>query len=214
MQNKLDVPFIDIPGVPSPEDVTTYFDGFEPMRIESNPWPNFKHSVKANYTIAHNGNAIFIRYVVQENYLKANATTNGEIHKDSCVEFFVAFDENENYYNLEFNCLGSTKIGYGTNRSDRVLLASNLVELITSFSKIKTHTIHSKKVFAWEITLVIPLTVFCYSHINSFKGVRAFGNFYKCGDELPQPHYLVWNLIKAVEPDFHRSEFFGELEFS
>ncbi|HTN19690.1 MAG TPA: carbohydrate-binding family 9-like protein [Pelobium sp.] len=213
MRNKLAIPFLGIPGIPSPEDVATYMNRFEPILIQSNPWPNFKHFVKANYTIAHNGNAIFLKYVVQENYLQAVATTNGEIHQDSCVEFFIALDENENYYNLEFNCLGSSKIGYGASRSDRVLLASNLVELIASVSKIKTHIINSKKVFAWEIILVIPLTVFCYSPINSFKGVKAQGNFYKCGDELPQPHYLTWNFIKANGPDFHRPECFGDLEF-
>ena len=185
---------------------------FKPILIQSNPWPNFKHFVKANYTIAHNGNAIFLKYEVQENYLQANATTNGEVHQDSCVEFFITLDGNDNYCNLEFNCLGNSKIGYGSSRSDRILVDSDLVESIASVSKIKTHIINSKKAFAWEIILVIPLTVFCYSNLNSFKGVRAQGNFYKCGDDLPQPHYLAWNLIKADEPDFHRPDFFGELE--
>ena len=39
------------------------------------------------------------------------------------------------------------------------------------------------------------------------------GNFYKCGDETVQPHYYSWNPVELVDPDFHRSEFFGKLYF-
>ena len=38
-------------------------------------------------------------------------------------------------------------------------------------------------------------------------------NFYKCGDELQTPHFLSWNPIKIENPDFHRPDFFGTLEF-
>jgi len=32
-------------------------------------------------------------------------------------------------------------------------------------------------------------------------------NFYKCGDELPLPHYLSWNPIYTETPDFYRPDF-------
>jgi hypothetical protein len=38
-------------------------------------------------------------------------------------------------------------------------------------------------------------------------------NFYKCGDELPTPHFLSWNPIEWKEPSFHRPEQFGKLIF-
>ena len=40
------------------------------------------------------------------------------------------------------------------------------------------------------------------------------GNFYKCGDLTQREHYLSWNRVACAEPDFHRPEFFGELEFA
>jgi hypothetical protein len=46
------------------------------------------------------------------------------------------------------------------------------------------------------------------------KGKKCRANFYKCGDDLPEPHFLAWNMINTEEPDFHRPEFFGTLEFN
>jgi hypothetical protein len=45
----------------------------------------------------------------------------------------------------------------------------------------------------------------------SFWEIKA--NFYKCGDELQTPHFLSWNPIEIDQPDFHRPDFFGTLEF-
>jgi hypothetical protein len=45
-------------------------------------------------------------------------------------------------------------------------------------------------------------------------GVLWRANFYKCGDSTSHPHWLTWAEVKLSKPDFHRKEFFGELEFS
>jgi hypothetical protein len=37
-------------------------------------------------------------------------------------------------------------------------------------------------------------------------------NFYKCGDETPEPHFLSWNPIDLPKPNFHVPQFFGQLE--
>ena len=51
------------------------------------------------------------------------------------------------------------------------------------------------------------------SGIESFDGKEMGANFYKCGDELPTPHFLSWNPIEWAEPSFHRPEQFGKLIF-
>ncbi|TKB99204.1 carbohydrate-binding family 9-like protein [Pedobacter cryophilus] len=211
---KLQIPFIEIAGIPSSNDVALCLNQLHPIEIGHNPWPQFSNSVKANYTIAHNGNAIFLKYQIEEGYVLANATTNQNVHNDSCVEFFIAFGEDENYYNLEFNCLGWSKIGYGFNRKNRYLLPSCIVETISSFTRIEAAAVNAVKLFDWEITVVIPLSVFSFHNFNSFKSLKARGNFYKCGTKMPEPHYLTWNLVKSLEPDFHRKEDFALMEFS
>lgn len=210
---KIEVPFIDITGLPSPKDVLAFFEDLNPTNIANNPWPKYVNSVKANFNITHNGCAIFLKFTVEENFLLAKASTNGNIHEDSCVEFFLDLDDNGKYYNLEFNCLGWGKIGYGRERDGRVMLNADVVELISSSATINSTPNYSTKLFSWNIILVIPTAVFCYSDIKSLTGIKAKGNLYKCGDSIPSPHYLVWNPINSEEPDFHRPEYFGELEF-
>ncbi|WP_369804276.1 carbohydrate-binding family 9-like protein [Chitinophaga sp. MD30] len=41
------------------------------------------------------------------------------------------------------------------------------------------------------------------------------GNFHKCGDEMPTPHFLTWNHVSTHThtPDFHRKEDFEEILF-
>ena len=43
------------------------------------------------------------------------------------------------------------------------------------------------------------------------RGDVIKGNFYKCGDETPRPHFGAWSPIENPTPDFHRPEFFGDL---
>ncbi|MFA5695554.1 MAG: carbohydrate-binding family 9-like protein, partial [Proteiniphilum sp.] len=44
----------------------------------------------------------------------------------------------------------------------------------------------------------------------SRQQIRA--NFYKCGDETAEPHYISWSPIDLPAPDFHAPQFFGLLE--
>ena len=65
----------------------------------------------------------------------------------------------------------------------------------------------------WELALRIPVSTFFLHNLSGFDGLQAKGNVYKCGDNLPVPHFISWNPIKTENPDFHRSEFFGEITF-
>ena len=43
-------------------------------------------------------------------------------------------------------------------------------------------------------------------------GARMRGNFYTC-DETIHPHFGSWSPVASANPDFHRPECFGEIEF-
>ena len=50
--------------------------------------------------------------------------------------------------------------------------------------------------------------------INLPKGTKdSKANFYKCGDNMPQKHYLSWHPIEIEKPNFHRPDHFGTLYF-
>ena len=69
----------------------------------------------------------------------------------------------------------------------------------------------------WCAEYKIPY-VFIRKFAPDFKGIRQkriTGNFYKCGDNTLFPHYAVWKHIDTdvvKEPDFHRVEFFGDID--
>jgi hypothetical protein len=139
---------------------------------------------------------------------------NGEVWKDSCVEFFVSFDKREYYYNFEINPIGAIHAAYGKSRYKRdYILEDELskIEVITSYEK-KTFGL-KKGDFKWRVILIIPLSVFVFTKFENKKIKKMWGNFYKCGDELSKPHYISAFKIFTDKPDFHQPSFFKKIRF-
>ncbi|RYE34740.1 MAG: hypothetical protein EOP48_30415 [Sphingobacteriales bacterium] len=127
------------------------------------------------------------------------------------LEFFISFDNDERYYNLEFNCVGNCLAQYGRGKTNRKYIDRKLVNAIQHQTAMKVKQGGNMN---WELTLQIPKKVFMYHPSLELAEATARVNFYKCGDELQHPHFLCWNRIEAKEPDFHLSEFFKEVSFS
>jgi hypothetical protein len=196
------------------EKVSTLLDALPKNRIAQQPWPEFTSDIQANFTIAHSNDFLMLKYEVHEDTIKLAATElNGAVHKDNCVEFFVSFGADKSYYNIEVNCVGVCLIAYGKGRSNRGFLPKELVKRIKTHAVIKTAAENSRRKYVWEITLMIPIVVFAFSNLKTLSQQTGFGNFFKCGDDLPQPHFYSWNEIEAESPDFHLPEFFGSLAF-
>lgn len=116
------------------------------------------------------------------------------------------------YYNIEFNLLGTCMAGYGAGRENRKSLSKAIIEEIKTYSQIKNKHIDQAE-YHWQLTLIIPISFFFQHTLNALKGITAKANFFKCGDELPEPHFLAWNPIKYDKPEFHLPAFFGEVHF-
>jgi len=164
---------------------------------------------EVSFSIAHCNRYVLLKFFIEEKEIRANVTKiNGAVWEDSCVEFFVSFDES-GYYNFEFNCIGTVLGAFRKNRNDRIHLPEDILK------KIETHTKLNKRndFFYWEMLIVIPIELFFYHALQSLSGVECRGNFYKCGDGLSQPHYLAWAKIEADKPNFHLPQFFGNIKF-
>ncbi|WP_432714928.1 carbohydrate-binding family 9-like protein [Pedobacter sp.] len=187
-----------------------FFTELPKHSISNLSWPEFNTACKASFSICHSNDAVLIQYHIQDDFFKSeDRAINDPVHKDNCVEFFIQFPEDSNYYNIEFNCLGIGKMAYGASRTHRMLLPKQTIGEIATWKKLY----FSNEQFNWQIALRIPIEVFCYSDINALKGLTCKGNFYKCGDDLPAPHFLSWTKVNTQEPDFHMPEFFGEFTF-
>lgn len=177
-------------------------------------WKDFSYMPNVNFRIGHTGDEIWLKYYVKEKHIRARETrTNGDVYKDSCVEFFISPGE-KNYYNFEFSCIGTIHLGYGPGRGNRKFVDPKIIEKIDIKSSLGSAPFNDKSGnFEWEMMIRIPIESFAYSNLKTFKGLNAEANFYKCGEETAVMHYVTWNPIKTENPDYHRPEFFGKVQF-
>ena len=208
---QLQAPFLpQFDKTPLSEQVSAALHHLPKHAIDIAPWPEFDYVPKIEFSIAHNKDCIFLKYYVEEAVIKAAYyQTDDPVYKDSCVEFFIAFDREEEYYNLEFNPIGTCKFNLGKDRNDRVLISESLIKKIRFLVTLQ----NIENTIRWELSLIIPREVFSQHQIATFSGKMCNANFYKCGDELPVPHFLCWNNIESPTPDFHVRKFFGSVQF-
>jgi hypothetical protein len=186
-------------------------NSLERHAIDLVPWSSYPYKPEVSFSITYNDDHIFLKYYVEEKAIRASADhINGKVWEDTCVEFFISFDDT-GYYNLEFNCIGSALAGFGKNRYDRQLLPEEVISRISTQSIIRKT---SNNLVHWELSLAIPLDVFVNHSLSTIKGRQCRANFYKCGDLLPEPHFLSWSPINSDEPNFHLPQFFGTLYFA
>jgi hypothetical protein len=175
------------------------------------PWGSYINAPIVQFTIAYGSDCIFLKFFVEEKTIRAvNNSINASVWEDSCVEFFVAFDDG-GYYNLEFNCIGTACAGYGKSKTNRFQLQPGHIKTIRYQSIIEGNRDGGN--VKWELALSIPLEIFVYTNVADLHGKECAANFYKCGDLLPEPHFITWNNIIWAEPNFHLPAFFGTLYF-
>ena len=175
-------------------------------------WPEFSAQCEAGVELSHSSDMLHIHYMVDEAAVVARCTADGQhVWEDSCVEFFFDPDGKGEYYNLECSCTGWIYLCKGTGRCGRIPLDD------TALKSIKRRCTLPHEAFGllgertqWELWLDVPASVF---GLESFEGLRARGNFYKCADASPFRHYLSYAPIATPKPDFHRPEFFETILF-
>ena len=189
------------------------FPHLELHSINAENW-NPSGQTTASFGISYGLQHIFLRFRVREtNILARYQRINDPVYEDSCVEIFISFDRDA-YYNLEFNCIGTVFGAYGRDREKRFRLDDKLLGTILTIPSLGRNKLQIiDRETEWILDVIIPISVFKFSNLDSFKNITAYGNFYKCGDKLEAPHYLSWNSIIAEKPDFHRPEYFGKLKF-
>ena len=210
--NVLKVPYLKSSYLNDPDfNLSEVLSSYKPSKLLFAPWKKNEEMPEVLFFIAYGDDALFLKFVVKEKYFRAKYTkTNDLVYNDSCVEFFIGFDETT-YYNFEFNALGTAYAAYGLADKRELLPESliNNIKIDTGNKTVKDDALH----FHWELTLTIPFTLFYKHSMVSLKGVDCRANFYKCGDELPEPHFLCWNNVVADQPKFHVPEYFGKLIF-
>ena len=183
-------------------------------RVESVNWPEaFPYCPKMEFGIAHTEDAFLIHYRVEEQSVRAVAQKdNDSVWEDSCAEFFISPAADGLYYNVECNCAGTLLLGVGEGRNNRQLAVPEITRQIDRWASLGRTPFETRnQPTKWELALRIPYSAFFRHSITSLDGLTLRGNFYKCGDNLPVPHFISWNPIGTPTPDFHCPQFFGEV---
>lgn len=197
------------------EAVNYFFTHEETHKIDHVNWPNVPYKPDVRFKIAHSGTEIYLQYIVKERYIRAKyKNDNDPVWTDSCVEFFFSPVDDGSYYNIEFNCIGTGLIGFGHGKQNRERAGIEITSKVERDSSLGNDAIPSKEGnFSWTLTLIIPVGAFFGHDLTNLSGLKARGNFYKCGDELKKAQYVSWQPIVFERPNFHLPEFFGELQF-
>jgi hypothetical protein len=186
-----------------------------PLRIEMVNWKEYQYLPEVTVQIAYNEDELFLQYHVKEQSVKAEITeSNGKVWTDSCVEFFLSPEGNDEYYNLEMTCIGTALLGYKGSGLESIHATEDQLATIRRISSLGNLPFKERKEpTEWKIAIAIPWESYFKHNINPVSGKKMRGNFYKCGDELNVPHFVSWTKIITEKPNFHAPEFFGGLEF-
>lgn len=179
---------------------STIWDRANIAMIDNFPWDREGARPRTLVRLIDSPGGISIRFEVCEQPILARyKNPNDPVCRDSCVEFFMQPDaQDDRYMNFELNPLGTMLLGIGTGIDDLKFL-DNDRDLFSVETNIENTS--------WTLKLFIPYSFL----LEFFKGIsnpfRA--NLQKCTDHSPETHYGCWSPIGTPNPDFHRPEYFG-----
>lgn len=189
-------------------------------KIDVESWEGYNYHPDVKFRIAYTPAEIYIQYSVKEQCVTAvyGEDEGSAPYKDSCLEFFcIPDDTNEIYYNLELNCIGKGTFAGGEKRSERTRFGSDVVSQVRRRSTLGDNAFGTKvsegEPFEYTLTVALPVKLFSLSDVKPLKGRTIRANFYKCGDDMPQEHYLSWNKVETERPNFHTPSSFGKIHF-
>ena len=207
------VPFFsDIDDKPM-EDISDFLEqNVEKHGIECRNWANeYPYHPITVFSIAYSKKYLYIDFFVHGNYLRAvNYVNNSPVSEDSCVEFFMQVHGSNEYWNFEFNCIGTVNASHRETRENATRLTDQQIASIKRCASCGVKPFEEMEgLFAWNLVVAIPFELV---GIDTSKAPIEFnGNFYKCGSKTSLPHYLSWSPINSPTPNFHLPEFFGNI---
>lgn len=190
------------------------------LEIDDFPWYKGGAKQGTEVRLMYDDKNIYVQFLCADRHIYSEETRhNGNVYKDSCVEFFATIDPEAgpDYFNLEINCCGVMHVGYGPERNGRILMVEELARRMTLVTSVPGPTRQeSPSDNGWWVAAKIPFDVigeFAGKKVAPKSGALWKANFYRCGGKT-DGQFGCWNHIAWPKPDFHRPEFFGELKFA
>ena len=177
---------------------------------ESNWGDAFPNYAQTDVAAAYDKDYLYLSFLVNSpSFRLENHADQSPVSEDCCVEAFFQPVEGGEYWNFEFNAGGWLNASHRLTRPNPTRLTAD--ELATVSRKAMDADLRPKagEAGAWTLSVSIP---FKLMGIKAKRGTRIRANFYSCASKADKPYYQSWNAIGTERPDFHRPEFFGEIE--
>lgn len=179
------------------------------VSIDQINWSEFPYKPVVDVHVAHDEAYLWALYRVDENHVRAVTLEDmGPVYEDSCVEWFMQFPNQENYFNVEVNCIGACLASCRVSRTDKAAFANEeLASIIrlTTLNHQPCDLLSDDTPIHWECVVGIPKKVLM-NYLDGDGGIfpnQFTANFYKCGDKTNTPHYVSSFPIVTDSPDFH-----------
>lgn len=177
--------------------------------IDTINWIEYPYRPVVSLHLAYTDEVLILHYFVRGLDLRTLSPEDGHyVHTDSCVEFFMQKERGESYINFEFNAAGVCYACHHQSINSSTPLSNEEYASIKRSGTYLGEKHNREGIHSWELLVEIPWKTMGYSDKLPQK---MWGNFYKCGDETPHPHFVSWTSIDEPAPAFHRPKFFGEL---
>ncbi len=207
---------LNVPKITPDGNLDEIFENLPLNAIDCCNWPaTFPYTPQAGFKLFHDGKNLYIKFIVTENDIKAAVTEDqGRTWTDPCVEFFVSPCSNLDYYNFECTCTGKLLLAWHPAGAPKEPAGKSILDSVERTPSLGTEPFGLRAgEHSWSVVEIIPASALFRSGVQEFDSKEMTANFYKCGDELPTPHFLSWSPIEWEEPSFHRPEQFGRLIF-
>lgn len=195
--------------VNGPEDFCKRLKSLPEAKIGNFVW-NDAPNPKANARMGYDDKAFYVYMEAVEPYIRAMQTEqNGPVYTDSCLELYLMPAASSSmYFNIEINPIGTMFFSVGEQRDGRILIT----DVTGADLGIRTCTEPlAQGGYRWSVSYALTYELI-QTYIPQFEmssRMRMKGNFYKCGNGLPVPHWGTWAPVNTPKPDFHRPEWFG-----
>lgn len=174
----------------------------------------FPYKPVTSIVVAVSATSLYVFFSVISKDLRAvNTADLSPVAQDSCVEFFMQVPGCNEYWNFEFNCIGTLNASHRVERDNPTRLTADELASVKRYASCGNEPIQEQEgTFCWDLTVAIPLALIGLDGENLPQCIM--GNFYKCGSKTLHPHYVSWSPIDSPKPDFHRPDCFGKLWFN
>ncbi len=181
------------------------------------------HRPQTSAKLLYDASGIHGIFRVQDRYVRCVRTRyQGQIWKDSCVEFFAQPRPERGYFDFEFNCGGAILCYHIINPErtrggfkEYIRVPAAIGRTIRARSSLPRRT--DPEIAApvlWTLRFFIPFALFEYSlgPLGPLPGQVWHGNLFKCAEETSHPHWASWSPVDQF--NFHRPNCFGTIHFA